>query len=142
MDKKEISVAFTGDIGFDRYMYRKWEDDSLISEEVLGFLRGADHVVANVEGPLLKAEQNTVKGGIRVLHDEVWELLGAVVKRQIRRGIAQADDELVQLEIGRIQQLGDQQLPTVGDKAAEPLPGKHANMLPAGAALFQARLFQ
>ncbi len=67
--KTETSLAFTGDIGFDRYMYGKWEDEELISSELLEFLRGADHVVANVEGPVAAAEQNTVQSGVgQLLH--------------------------------------------------------------------------
>ena len=36
--KDKSSVVFTGDIGFDRYMYGKWNDDELISDEILDFL--------------------------------------------------------------------------------------------------------
>lgn len=67
--KKETSIVFTGDIGFDRYMYGKWDDEQLLSEEVLGFLHSADHVVANVEGPVAEAETNTTKSGVaQLLH--------------------------------------------------------------------------
>ena len=65
--KKETSLVFTGDIGFDRYMYEKWNDDELISQEILDFLHSADHVVANVEGPVAKAEQNTTTNGVQQL---------------------------------------------------------------------------
>ena len=61
------SLVFTGDIGFDRYMYKKWEDDELISEEILKFLHSADHVIANVEGPVAPVEQNTTKDGVQQL---------------------------------------------------------------------------
>ena len=47
--KTKSSIAFTGDIGFDRYMYGKWDDEELLSREVLDFLNSADHVIANVE---------------------------------------------------------------------------------------------
>ena len=67
--KENISLAFTGDIGFDRYMYGKWNDPELISPEILGFLHSADHVIANVEGPVAKAEQNTTtEGAAQLLH--------------------------------------------------------------------------
>ena len=59
--KNKSSIVFTGDIGFDRYMYGKWNDEELISPEILGFLHSADHVVANVEGPVAPVEQNTTK---------------------------------------------------------------------------------
>ena len=37
MNKKETSIVFTGDIGFDRYMDKRWEDENLLSKPVLGF---------------------------------------------------------------------------------------------------------
>ena len=30
MSKDKTSIVFTGDIGFDRYMDRRWEDDQLL----------------------------------------------------------------------------------------------------------------
>ncbi len=67
--KKESSLVFTGDIGFDRYMYGKWNDPELISDEILDFLHSADHVIPNVEGPVAVAEQNTVSSGVtQLLH--------------------------------------------------------------------------
>ena len=65
--KKETSLVFTGDIGFDRYMYGKWDDEELLSSEVLDFLHSADHVIANVEGPVAEAEQNTTQSGVQQL---------------------------------------------------------------------------
>ncbi|MEE0981666.1 MAG: CapA family protein [Acutalibacteraceae bacterium] len=65
--KNKTSLVFTGDIGFDRYMYKKWEDDELISGEILEFLHSADHVIANVEGPVAPVEQNTTKDGVQQL---------------------------------------------------------------------------
>lgn len=52
---KNTSVVFTGDIGFDKYMDGKWEDDDLLSPSVLDFFHSADHVCANVEGALTDA---------------------------------------------------------------------------------------
>ena len=65
--KDKTSLVFTGDIGFDRYMYGKWDDEELLSEEVLDFLNSADHVIANVEGPVAEAEQNTTQSGVQQL---------------------------------------------------------------------------
>ena len=62
MGKEETSIVFTGDIGFDRYMDRKWEDENLLSESVLDFFHSADHVVANVEGALIEAEDDGSHG--------------------------------------------------------------------------------
>ena len=62
MGGKGTSIVFTGDIGFDRYMDRKWEDENLLSQEVLDFFRSADHTVANVEGTLIDAEDDGSRG--------------------------------------------------------------------------------
>ena len=40
--KEKTSLVFTGDIGFDRYFYGKWDDEDLISEEILEFLDKAE----------------------------------------------------------------------------------------------------
>ena len=47
------SVLFTGDISFDKYMAGKWDEPELLSDEVTSFIKDTDHVVANVEGPLM-----------------------------------------------------------------------------------------
>ena len=60
--QKKTSIVFTGDIGFDRYMDRKWEDEHLLSEAVLDFFRSADHTCANVEGALIDAEDDGSRG--------------------------------------------------------------------------------
>lgn len=55
MNQSKTSIIFTGDIGFDRYMDRKWEDENLLSQPVLDFFHSADHVCANIEGALIDA---------------------------------------------------------------------------------------
>jgi len=50
---KTLSIVFTGDIGFDRYMAGKWTDEELLSQEILEFFHSADHVVPNVEGAIV-----------------------------------------------------------------------------------------
>ena len=62
MSKKATSIVFTGDIGFDRYMDRKWEDEQLLSKELLDFFHSADHVCASVEGALINAEDDGSRG--------------------------------------------------------------------------------
>ena len=62
MTKKKCSIAFTGDIGFDRYMDKRWTDPGLLSKQVLDFLRDSDHVVANVEGALYEGEDTQGRG--------------------------------------------------------------------------------
>ncbi|MGN0161492.1 MAG: CapA family protein [Lachnospiraceae bacterium] len=59
---KSCSIAFTGDIGFDRYMDHRWEDEKLLDDSVLSFLRGADHVVANVEGAMFDGKDDGSRG--------------------------------------------------------------------------------
>lgn len=62
MSQKNCSIVFTGDIGFDKYMEGKWEDENLLSPAVLDFFHSADHVCANVEGALIEATDNGQKG--------------------------------------------------------------------------------
>ena len=62
--KKKTSIVFTGDIGFDRYMDRKWEDEGLLSQEILDFFHSADHVVANVEGAMINGAEDAGGKGI------------------------------------------------------------------------------
>lgn len=62
MSKKQTSIVFTGDIGFDRYMHRRWEDPNLLSKPVLDFFHSADHTVANVEGALIDAVDDGSRG--------------------------------------------------------------------------------
>ena len=62
--KEKTSLVFTGDIGFDKYMYGKWDDEELLSKDVLDFLHSADHVITNVEGPVAEVEPNTTKDGV------------------------------------------------------------------------------
>ena len=59
---EKTSIVFTGDIGFDRYMDRKWEDEQLLSPEVLAFFHSADHVVAEVEGAMVEAADDGSRG--------------------------------------------------------------------------------
>ncbi|MBO4678066.1 MAG: CapA family protein [Lachnospiraceae bacterium] len=67
--KDTTSIVFTGDIGFDRYMDGKWDDGELIAGEVLSFLHGGDHVVANVEGPIVDVPANTAtEGAVQLMH--------------------------------------------------------------------------
>ena len=54
--KNKTSIVFTGDIGFDKYMTGKWEDEDLLSPAVLNFFHSADHVCANVEGALIEVD--------------------------------------------------------------------------------------
>lgn len=84
MKKEKTSLVFTGDIGFDKYMFGKWNDKSLLDESVLSFLHGSDHVIANVEGALTDAKDNGSHGVffhsmnpeaicvLRDMHADVW----------------------------------------------------------------------
>ena len=86
MKKNKTSIVFTGDIGFDRYMDRRWEDEGLLSKPVLDFFHSADHTVANVEGALIDAVDDGSRGvffhsmnpeATRVLkniHADIWSI--------------------------------------------------------------------
>ena len=84
---KETTIAFTGDIGFDKYMHRRWNDEKLVSDEALTFLRSADHLVINVEGPLTRRRKvagvtgaaATLKHSIHPNAVRFFERLGADV---------------------------------------------------------------
>ena len=52
------SLLFTGDIGFDKYMEGRWNDSDLLAPSVRSFLNSSDHVIVNVEGPLLDRSEN------------------------------------------------------------------------------------
>lgn len=64
---KSTSLIFTGDIGFDKYMDHKWEDEDLVSDEVVSFLHSGNHVIINVEGPLSKQEKIIKENGVAAL---------------------------------------------------------------------------
>lgn len=64
---EKTSIVFTGDIGFDKYMDKKWEDEALVSSECLDFLRSGNHLVINVEGPLSKQEKIVKPNGVTAL---------------------------------------------------------------------------
>lgn len=70
-----LSLLFTGDIGFDKYMDKMWRDKSLLSTEVREFLKSADHIIANVEGPLSNGDKqvatNSVVGLMHSMDPEV-----------------------------------------------------------------------
>jgi poly-gamma-glutamate synthesis protein (capsule biosynthesis protein) len=62
--KERSTLAFTGDIGFDKYMSGRYSDEKLVDVRLLDFLRSADHVVANVEGPLSRLERQVPQNGV------------------------------------------------------------------------------
>lgn len=82
--KKETSIVFTGDIGFDRYMDKKWEDEKLFSDEILSYFHSADHVAANVEGAIIDVKDDgsrgvffhsmnpAVTGVLEKIHADIW----------------------------------------------------------------------
>ncbi|MBQ3028816.1 MAG: CapA family protein, partial [Lachnospiraceae bacterium] len=86
MSKEKTSIIVTGDIGFDRYMDRRWEDENFLSKEVLDFFHSADHTVANVEGALIDAEDDGSRGTffhamnpaatcvLEKMHADIWSI--------------------------------------------------------------------
>ena len=79
--KTKTSVVFTGDIGFDRYMSGRWTDENLIDEGLLSFLHGGDHVVANVEGPVIAQPENTETAGAKQLLHSIDPAAVSVLNR-------------------------------------------------------------
>lgn len=65
--KREVSLVFTGDIGFDKYMSGKWDDETFVSPKVQEFLSSGDHLIINVEGPLSEGNKNSVSGSANQL---------------------------------------------------------------------------
>lgn len=63
----KVTVSFTGDMGFDKYMLGKWEDPELLSNEVMSFLKDTDHLVVNVEGPLYDGSKISLEGSAAAL---------------------------------------------------------------------------
>ena len=63
------SLIFTGDIGFDKYMDKRWEDENLLSDEAWGFLSSGDHLIVNVEGPLYERNRiDATTGALSLVH--------------------------------------------------------------------------
>lgn len=62
MTKDKTSLIFTGDIGFDRYMDRRWEDSLFLSDEIMNFFNGGDHIIANIEGAVIEAIDDGSRG--------------------------------------------------------------------------------
>lgn len=86
MGNEKTSIVFTGDIGFDRYMDRRWEDENLLAQSVLDFFYSADHTVANVEGALIDAADDGSRGVffhsmnpeatkvLKAIHADIWSI--------------------------------------------------------------------
>ncbi|MCR4610269.1 MAG: CapA family protein [Lachnospiraceae bacterium] len=85
----KLSIAFTGDIAFDKYMQGKWDDEKLLSQEILSFLHDSDHVIPNVEGPVSEYEESGDGSGLsqmvhainpkavkvfNYMHSDVWNI--------------------------------------------------------------------
>ena len=104
----ETSLLFTGDIGFDRYMDHRWEDPNLLSKRVRDVLAYADHVIANVEGPIMADTKNDVNEGTKQLlhfmdpavadflvqnHCDIWNICNNHIKDAGEEGIAATLEE-------------------------------------------------
>ena len=111
--KDRISLVFTGDIGFDRYMDGKWEDPELIAPEVLSFLHDSDHVIANVEGPLVaKPTNKTTEGVVQLMHTmdpkaiDVLERMHADIWNICNNHIMDAGEEGIRATLREAEQHG------------------------------------
>lgn len=65
--KSETTLTFTGDIGFDKYMDGKWDDENLLSKDVEHFLKETDHLIINVEGPVSEQKKVIRPNGVLAL---------------------------------------------------------------------------
>lgn len=65
--ENKTTLIFTGDIGFDKYMDRKWEDDELVAEDVLAYLHDTDHLIVNVEAPMSGPKEDEATSGVASL---------------------------------------------------------------------------
>lgn len=68
MKNDRYILTFTGDIGFDKYMDGKWEDDLLLSDNILNFLHDSHHVIANVEGAIVSSEKICIENKDNYCH--------------------------------------------------------------------------
>lgn len=98
--KKQSSIVFTGDIGFDKYMYGKWDDESLLSKEITDFICSGDHVVINVEGPIADSSENIDQNGVLQLKHtmnpgatKIFEKIGADIWNICNNHIMDAGEE-------------------------------------------------
>lgn len=111
--KKTASLIFTGDIGFDKYMEGRWRDDDLIDSEVLSFLKNTDHLIINVEGPLLEKKQDkNTEGAKALIHSmdpgtaSFFEKLGADVWNICNNHIMDAGKEGIYNTINEAKKTG------------------------------------
>ncbi|MCQ2520702.1 MAG: CapA family protein [Lachnospiraceae bacterium] len=128
--KKETTLVFTGDIGFDKYMDGKWRDDELLDEEIKAFLKSGDHVIANVEGPLFDSDKNKATSGtaslVHAMNPEVGEFLeniGADIWCLVNNHIMDAGPEGL---MATLDKAGENNALTIGvganiDEASKPL---------------------
>ena len=106
--KAQTSLLFTGDIGFDRYMDGRWKDPDLLSPKLRDLLASADHVIANVEGPIMECPKNTENEGAKQLlhfmdpevadflsenHCDIWNICNNHIKDAGEEGIASTLEE-------------------------------------------------
>lgn len=61
------SLIFTGDIGFDKYMDKRWDAPRLLGPKVLDFLLDTDHLIVNLEGPLYSVPSTSENSGVKSL---------------------------------------------------------------------------
>lgn len=111
--KKNVSLVFTGDIGFDKYMDGRWNAKTLCDEKVLGFLKSGDHLVVNVESPVTEAKKivkpNGVEGLTHTMNPKAMDFLkeiGADVFNLCNNHIMDAGPEGLEDTIKRAKEAG------------------------------------
>lgn len=79
MTDNKLSLTFTGDIGFDKYMDKRWNDEQLVSDDILGFMHNSDHVIVDVEAPIFKhKDDKDAKGIAQLTHAINPDAVGAL----------------------------------------------------------------
>jgi len=129
------SIVFTGDIGFDKYMDRKWEDNNLLSDKITKYLSSGDHLVINVEGPLYEVSSyDGDDGALKLKHGmspqaaqffnkigaDVWNICNNHIMDEGKEGISStlkiAKDNAVKT-LGAGMNLNEAMKPVVFDEA-------------------------
>lgn len=70
-----MKIAFTGDIAFSKYFKLAYENENLLSNEIIEFLSETDYTVANVEAPVTNGETSAIKPLVHVSHPRLAETL-------------------------------------------------------------------
>ena len=126
--KNETTLTFTGDIGFDHYMKDRWKDPELVSEEIRQILADSDHVIINVEGPLVNNAKLVQAKEMRLMHTidpgavSLFKDLGADIWNLVNNHIMDAGPEGLKMTLREAGKAGCETLGVGMDLAAAKKP--------------------